>query len=434
MQPISRGRYLAYGLALMALKLALDLMLAQSFDEEFSLRLYWSPFNQAKSAGYLLAVALLSFPFAGLGVYLTLRRLYAVNLPRWLVFLFFVPAINLIFFAYLLLPPYRPEVPSASPLDGMMPASFIAAGVGCLAIGLSITTWHSYGWSVFLGAPFSVGVMTTLLVSRHQPRSFAHCASATLMARLLVGCLLISIAVEGIVCVVMSIPIAVPFALLGVFFARTIINPTPIPRSHITLFAFAILTVYPIAAGLETAAPAPVETRSVVTSIVVEAPPSEVWKNIIRFPDLAPPGEFLFRAGIAYPIRARIEGHGPGAIRYCEFSTGSFVEPITTWLEPSLLAFDVTSSPPPMRELSPYNIHPPHLDGFMVSKRGQFRLIPLEGGNRTLVEGTTWYSQHLYPSGYWALWTDWIIHQIHSRVLRHIQVLSEKPAPALKLN
>lgn len=70
------------------------------------------------------------------------------------------------------------------------------------------------------------------------------------------------------------------------------------------------------------------------------------------------------RWGVVYPIEARIEGSGPGAVRYCTFNTGSFVEPITRWEEPSLRAFDVTENPPPIREISIWKeIDPPHLLG-----------------------------------------------------------------------
>lgn len=85
---------------------------------------------------------------------------------------------------------------------------------------------------------------------------------------------------------------------------------------------------------------------------------------------------------MAYPVQARIEGaSGPGAVRYCQFSTGDFVEPIEIWDAPRLLAFRVTHNPPPMRELTFHNnIQAPHLHGFREAERGQFRLIPLDGG------------------------------------------------------
>ena len=41
------------------------------------------------------------------------------------------------------------------------------------------------------------------------------------------------------------------------------------------------------------------------------------------------------------------------------------------------------------------------------------------GGTR--LTGTTWYSHGLRPSAYWSLWSDWIIHRIHMRVLTHIR-------------
>jgi hypothetical protein len=74
-----------------------------------------------------------------------------------------------------------------------------------------------------------------------------------------------------------------------------------------------------------------------------------------------------------------------------------------------------------MVEMSPYHIHPPHLKGFLVSKQGEFRLIPIDGGAHTRLEATTWYQHSLQPAGYWRWWSDAIIHRIHTRVLRHVQ-------------
>jgi hypothetical protein len=113
-----------------------------------------------------------------------------------------------------------------------------------------------------------------------------------------------------------------------------------------------------------------------------------------------------------------------GAVRYCVFSTGPFVEPITAW-EPRLrLAFDVVESPAPLRELTPYDVAPPHLEGYLLPRRGEFRLVALPNG-RTRLEGSTWYEQRLAPEGYWALFSDAIIAKIHLRVLDHIRALSE---------
>jgi hypothetical protein len=90
-----------------------------------------------------------------------------------------------------------------------------------------------------------------------------------------------------------------------------------------------------------------------------------------------------------------------------------------------LLKFSVISNPPPMQEWTLYaKIHPPHLDRFLASQGGQFRLVRLSNGH-TLLEGTTWYYHNMQPELYWKLWADQIIHRIHLRVLNHVKALAE---------
>ena len=164
---------------------------------------------------------------------------------------------------------------------------------------------------------------------------------------------------------------------------------------------------------------------SVVSSIVIDAPPEEIWPNVTGFSELPPPKDWLMKTGVACPLRARIEGSGVGAVRYCEFTTGSFVEPVTVWEPPHRLGFDVVKQPPSMEEWSLWQtVHAPHVVGTMVSKRGEFELIPLDS-RKTELKGTTWYTLDLAPSLYWKLYSDAIVHRIHNRVLGHIKELSE---------
>lgn len=152
-------------------------------------------------------------------------------------------------------------------------------------------------------------------------------------------------------------------------------------------------------------------------------------RRVVAFSELPPPSQWFFEAGIAYPVRARIDGEGVGAIRRCEFSTGAFVEPITAWDAPRRLAFDVVSQPKPMQEWSPYAaVNAPHLDGALRSVRGEFRLIPLDGGRRTRLEGSTWYELDMAPAVYWRAWTEALLHAIHGRVLDHVAALAEADA------
>jgi hypothetical protein len=137
------------------------------------------------------------------------------------------------------------------------------------------------------------------------------------------------------------------------------------------------------------------------------------------------PNELIFKSGVAYPIKAEIEGKGVGSIRKCAFTTGAFIEPIEIWNEPHLLKFSVDKVPPPLVEMSIYDsLDLPHLEGYFTSEKGQFKLTSLSE-NKTLLEGTTWYRHDLWPGSYWHMWSDYILHTIHLRVLNHIKEKAE---------
>ena len=217
----------------------------------------------------------------------------------------------------------------------------------------------------------------------------------------------------------MAVPILLPITLMGATVGRSIAIETLHPQRESQGMMWCIAGL-PLLAAMEGLI-APNPTFAVRTAIDIQAAPEIVWQTVIAFPEITDTPAWFFRSGIAAPLRARISGSGVGAIRYCEFTTGTFVEPITVWDENRRLAFDVTDQPDPMFELTPYrHIHPPHLDGVFRSTRGEFRLEPLPGGATRLI-GTTWYVLEMHPQSYWTLWSDALVHQIHLRVLNHIR-------------
>jgi hypothetical protein len=99
---------------------------------------------------------------------------------------------------------------------------------------------------------------------------------------------------------------------------------------------------------------------------------------------------------------------------------------VLIWDYPRQLRFRVASNPLPMEEWTPYSqIHPAHLDGFLVSKQGEYKLSPISGGG-TRLEATTWYQHHLWPAPYWRWWSDYIIHQVHGLVLANIRERADR--------
>jgi hypothetical protein len=251
-----------------------------------------------------------------------------------------------------------------------------------------------------------------------RPQSGKAAAGIGAIAALL-GCVsLLALGLDGAICIAMALPLALPLGALG---GWVIYRADSSSAASGGATMFLLLTPASLLWDLN----AKPEVFAVHSSVEVAASPEQVWKHIVTFADIPEPTEWYFRTGIAYPQRAHIEGSGVGAIRYCEFSTGAFVEPIEVWDEPHLLRFKVISSPPPMHEWSPYGeILPKHLHGYLISKQGEFRLTPLSD-HRTLLEGTTFYQHGLWPAQYWRWWSDAIIHRIHLRALNHIRTLAE---------
>jgi len=93
----------------------------------------------------------------------------------------------------------------------------------------------------------------------------------------------------------------------------------------------------------------------------------------------------------------------------------------------------LASAPRSLTEWSPYaDLRPPHVDGGLVSKRGEFRLVALDGGRRTRLTGSTTYALAVAPEAYWRIYAEWLLHRIHERVLRHIAARAEaasEPGP-----
>ena len=447
---VDRGTYTLVGLVGFALKHNLDRIVASwVFHRQWGIFNYYFPPGQALhitslprgEALFFAAMVGLSLPFIYVGVGMTLKRLRSAGLPEWLVVLFFAPFLNLLFFLLLAVIPARAEPAPALPphmriLDRIIPRSALGSAAMAVllvvpftlaAVVLSTNLFADYGWGLFIALPFATGLASVLLYGYHAPRGFAGCIGISTLSVALIGVLLMAAAIEGLVCILMVVPVAVPLAWIGgaVGYAmqRRPSHPQPAP-AMLAMLIFAV----PALMGLEHARPLEPPLIAVESVIEVNAPPSVVWQNLVAFAQLPEPEELLFRAGVAYPTRAVIYGSGPGAVRHCQFSTGAFVEPIEVWDAPHRLAFGVTAQPAPMQEWTPYeHVDPAHLHGYLDVRRGEFRLIELPGG-RTRLEGTTWYRNRMWPAAYWRQWSDFAIHRIHLRVLRHIQRLSENRA------
>lgn len=433
-QPIDRSAYLRLGLGLAALKYAGDAALVWLATDQF-----WTPIDYLRSFGSLPlyqqlrqeswalpALGLWVVPFMWLGVTLTLRRALDAGLSLWLSLLFFVPYVNYVLMAVMAVAATAPvprtegsvETPQARSAP-LLAEGFAAICSGLLlaltAVLIIVGSFRSYGSTLFVCVPVAMGALTAFQLNRRRVASLEATIGVVGLMFIAAAGTLVGVAAEGIICILMAVPLAIVFGFIGALIGRTIAlaGRRDLPPATLGLLAL------PLALFMEPAAGRTL--HEVRTSVEINATPDEVWPHVVAFRPIAEPREAIFRLGIAYPRYARIDGAGTGAVRYCVFSTGAFVEPITHWELGRRLAFDVSSSPAPLRELTMFRgVSPPHLDGYLRSRRGEFRLMPLDGG-RTRLEGSTWYELEMGPEGYWQVYSDYMIHRIHVRVLEHIK-------------
>jgi uncharacterized membrane protein YhaH (DUF805 family) len=230
-----RARYLGTGLVLLALKHNLDRALAAMFGypwSPISYLVFVSPDGGIKAmkpddAMFYVVLLVFAMPFIFVGTAMTLQRLRDAGLPLWLVMLFYVPFLNLIFFAILsVLPSRQPaveEAKAASRIGRLIPhGEFGSAFLGIVVTALLSVTeivfstngLGQYGWGLFVGIPFFLGLNSTMIYGFHQPRSLGKCLVVALLSIALVGLALLAFALEGLICLVMALPLAVPIAII----------------------------------------------------------------------------------------------------------------------------------------------------------------------------------------------------------------------------
>jgi uncharacterized membrane protein YhaH (DUF805 family) len=434
--PVDRRTYLVHGAGLMLFKYAVDATAVWVLAGRV-----WTPLDYANPVWSLrerllrdgpawLAPALVvwSLPFVWIGVSMTLRRAVDVGRSPWLSLLFFVPFVNYAVMLALAALPSRAAATGSAPRPSTAELRLRAGllGVGA-ALAITIPTVligvyfrRMYSAGLFLGTPFTIGYISAYVFNARGEQSTQHTMQVALLGVLLAAAGMLLFALEGAVCLALAFPLAAVLALPGAVLGRAVALRSVVapPRAGLA----ALLAPLIVLASPEQRAP----LHEVVTVVEIDAPPAVVWRHVVAFPRLAPPREWLFRAGLAAPLGARIEGTGVGATRYCDFTTGSFVEPVTVWEANQRLEFDIAAQAPPMREWSPYRkVNPPHLDGYFRATHGVFRLTPLPGG-RTRLEGRTRYVVEMFPQSYWTVAAGYIVATIHARVLRHIKALAEE--------
>lgn len=209
--------------------------------------------------------------------------------------------------------------------------------------------YHAMMRSFVLLVPVAVGVIAVYVAERERPRSWPYYfgIGAGANALFVLGCFLIMI--EGLICVILAIPL---FSVLGGLAGLAmggVCRWTRWPR-HVMYSVAAVPLLF---GGIEQYLPVPEEVRIIERRRVVPAAPEVIWRQLIDARDIRPSeigDAWMYRIGVPLPLSAVTEFTGGKHIRHIRMGKAIHFDQVAADWEPGqrvrwLYAFSDDSFP-----------------------------------------------------------------------------------------
>lgn len=235
-------------------------------------------------------------------------------------------------------------------------------------------------------------------------------------------CLVFSMLVhwEGLICLILAIPVMLFLAALGGLTMRIILK---FRGKHLVFATFVFLPI-PLSFA-EQKIPLPQEMQIVKNSIVIRADANKVWQKIVRVEKITEPqNSFFFTMGFPKPIEALLTQEGVGGTRLATFERGlQFVERVTEWQANKKLAFSIQADP----QATPLTTLDEHVTvggAFFDVLSGTYEIEPVSSNEVRLVL----YSRHRLSTHfnfYARIWSRYLMSEIQENILRVIKTRSE---------
>jgi hypothetical protein len=239
---------------------------------------------------------------------------------------------------------------------------------------------------------------------------------------------------EGMICVLIISPLFLITSYIGSVLYLLFTDDKPNKDKTYTVAVFALLPF--LLAPLESQFAAPNSLRRVENTVLIQAPTSVVWQQIVRVPpiqahDLGP--SLIDKIGFPRPVEATLTHEGVGGVRHATFERGvEFIETVDVWEPQRRLSFSIvpnTATIPP----TTFDEHVTVGGRFFDVLRGTYELVPAGAGQTRLVL----YSQQRLSTRinpYAGLWTDYVMSEIQRRILEVIRRRCENEARKSAIN
>jgi hypothetical protein len=294
---------------------------------------------------------------------------------------------------------------SGSVLSGVGIGSLVGIALGLAGFFFLISRHdNGMGGVMFLLLPFCAGFAIAQVTGRRET-----IAAAGWFAALVSLVILVAFRREGLLCAVLAFPLLLAGLAVGGFLGylfRKYVVQRLLHRSTGTMIVFGLIPVL-IVAGNHAEEPAlrTVRREVVVSSILLQATPEQVWAQIQSIDSINAAKPLLMHIGLPVPLRCTLERGGVGAKRICYFENGSIEETVTGWDPPHSMQLIIDRTNMPGR----------HWLGF---ENATYELQP--EGSATRLTRTTTITSHLRPVLYWRYFERLGVASEHEYLLRDV--------------
>lgn len=312
----------------------------------------------------------------------------------------------------------------------------IAAILGGAAYGLTIrlgfewTHLHPFFQIVskafLVACPMSVGAIAVFWSAGDKTISVGKQVSVSVTAMLAFLVAMFVTLLEGLICLVLVMPVFLVASILGGLIAGLVHNKLRVRASTLPVFALLPLLVGPV----EGLFPPERSEQTVTNSIHISAPPEKVFQHLADVRDIHPDElgfTFVHLIGLPRPLEAQMSGTGNGSVRTSRWEKNVwFQEVITEWNQPTSMRY---------RFVIPKGAIPRDaLDRHVEIGGEYFDLV--DGGyelRRTSDGGTqlsltTRFVNKSELKLYGDLWGQMVLKDFHGSILRLMKVRSERDA------
>lgn len=283
---------------------------------------------------------------------------------------------------------------------------FLITGITCLLLG-----YAQFNWALFLLLPVVLGLSIGALPNRRWALVGAGLATIVFLFSLL------TMGLSGLLCVVMALPLIIPFVFLGSVITHLVRRYHAIRSDNLPVLLLPLLLFLVTAPVDRLVSPVHHDIVEVSDQQDYDHSPEEVYDAIKSVDTLDVEKPFLMRFDLPIPTHCVLEKEEVGGIRTCHFKGGSssrgdfgggtIVERITELERGRILRMDVTE----------YDLIGRKWLGF---KEAIYTFEELPGGRCRLTRTTT-YTSELEPRWYWEPMERLGIEQEHDYVLRNLQ-------------